>query len=130
MGLGSKDSSGDNSRFGILPYTCFSSLASQIFRLLSFLLQGDFHLHGYEVTGMGLSSSSESGVECLLNSLGDIAARACNNAETWVHEADFLHKKMIVNFFISLFKLKSYPEHIHRLPLIFPILCSLKVEYI
>ena len=26
----------------------------------------------------------------LLNSLGDIATRACSNAETWVQEADFL----------------------------------------
>ena len=78
--------------FFVWPYMCFSNVASDIFRLLSFLFLGGFHWHGSDVHGMESASSSSATLEeATGNGTRVIAASACNSPDICVHEADFLH---------------------------------------
>ena len=61
---------------------CFSNVASDIFRLLSFLFLGFFHWQGSDVTGTESASSSSAILdEVTGNRTGVIAASACNSAD-------------------------------------------------
>jgi len=89
-GHGSKSSMGANWCFLTWPKTCFSNCRSAILALVSFLLQGTFHWHAYEVMGSGVLSSSGSDTVVASKGTWVMEAGACNSPETWVHDADSL----------------------------------------
>ena len=88
-GLGSKSSTGLTFLLTGFEYWCFSKVASDSHKLLSFPFQGGFHWHRRDVHGTG-SFVSVSPSEAMLGSVGFKVERACNKADTCVQLADCL----------------------------------------